>query len=120
MPRSVTYEYYTSQYRGTTVAEDEWDHAALLASAHLERIKALATVTPYGDEDECESMAICAMAEVAMMWEDATTAGGGTTSETIGSVHASYGSAQDLLPGGLGPALMRAAGPWLHICLVVG
>ena len=52
MPRSVTYEYYTSQYRGTTVAEDEWDHAALLASAHLERIKALATVTPYGDEDE--------------------------------------------------------------------
>lgn len=120
MARTVAYEFYAGAYHGTAVAEADWAHASQLASAHLQRVMTLATVTPYGDEDECESMAICAMAEAIQTWEDATTGAGGVTSETIGSVHASYGSASDLMPGGLGTALMDAMRPWLHVCLVVG
>ena len=64
MARAVTYDYYTDEYHGTAVAEEDWAHLALVASARLDRIKALATVTPYGDDEaEAESMAICAMAE---------------------------------------------------------
>lgn len=115
MSRTVAYSYYTDQYHGTAVAEEEWGHAALLASAHLDRLKVLATVTPYGDEDECESMAICAMAEVIATWNDATAASGGVSSEHIGSVSVTYASVSEVMPKGLGPALMASARPWLHV-----
>ena len=118
--RAVTYAFYTDAYHGTAVAEGEWDHAALLASAHLDRIKALARVTPYGDADECESMAICAMAEVIATWNDATASSHGVTSERIGSVSVTYASVAEIMPKGLGPALMASVRPWLHVCLVVG
>lgn len=120
MPRTVTYEYYTDEYHGTAVPEEEWDHAALLASAHLDRVKALARVTPLGDEAECESMAICAMAEVFDAWIAATTGSAGVGSEQIGSVSVRYAGAADVMPEGLGPTLMASVRPWLHVCLVVG
>ena len=115
MPRTVTYQSSTDEYHGDIVAEDGWDHAALLASAHLDRLKALATVTPYGDEDECESMAICAMAEVIATWNDATGHSGGVSSEHIGSVSVKYASVAEIMPKGLGPALMASVSPWLHV-----
>jgi len=121
MSRAVAYQYYTETYHGTAVEEADWAHVSRTASAHLARVKALARVTPYGDEDECESMAICAMAEQVLAWEEAsTTEGGGTRSESIGSVSASYATASELMPKGLSRALMDAMGPWLHVCLVVG
>lgn len=121
MSRTVAYSYYTGQYHGSAVAEGEWDHAALLASARLDQIKALATVTPFGDEDECESMAICAMAEALQAWQEAsaTDGSGGARSESIGSVSVSYATAQELMPKGLAHELMSAVAPWLHVCLVV-
>lgn len=120
MARSVAYSYYTGTYHGTIVGEDDWAHAALLASAHLDRLKALARVEPYGDEAECESMAICAMAEVIATWNDATGGSGGVSSESIGSVSVSYAGVEEIMPNGLGPALMASMRPWLHVCLVVG
>ena len=73
------------------------------------------TVTPYGDEDECESMAICAMAEVIATWNDATGHSGGVSSEHIGSVSVTYASVAEIMPKGLGPALMASVSPWLHV-----
>ncbi len=116
MARTVAYQYYTDAYHGTVVAEDEWDHAALLASAHLDRLKAIATVTPYrNDEEYAESMAICAMAEVIDTWNATTTGSGGVASEHIGSVTVSYANPEQVMPKGLGPALMASVRPWLHV-----
>ena len=119
--RTVTYAYYTGTYHGTAVTQADWARVSQLASAHLERVKTLAKVTPFGDVDECESMAICAMAETLQAWQDAsaTTGAGGTRSESIGSVKVSYASVAELFPNGLGPALTDAMHPWLHVCLVV-
>ncbi len=119
MARTVAYGYYTDTYHGSAVEEADWAHVALLASAHLDRLKTLATVTPYGDEDECESMAICAMAETLQTWEIAGTTAGGAKSESIGSVHVTYSTAAELMPHGLATALVGAVRPWLHVCLVV-
>lgn len=118
MARTVAYDYYTGAFHGTAVEEADWAHVSQLASAHLERVKALARVTPHGDEDECESMAICAMAETLQAWEEASV-GGGERSEHIGSVSVTYATASELMPKGLGPALMGAMETWLHVCLVV-
>ena len=122
MAREVAYEYYTQTYGGSAVEEADWERLSRLASGHLERTKILSRVTPIGDEAECESMAICAMAETLQAWEDAsaTTGAGGTRSESIGSVSVSYASVAELFPNGLGPALTDAMRPWLHVCLVVG
>ncbi len=119
MARTVAYSFYTGTYHGDAVEEADWAHVSRLASAHLDRLKALATVTPYGDEDECESMAICAMADALGAWEASTTAGGGARSESIGSVRVTYAGAGEIMPRGLGHALMEAVRPWLHVGLVV-
>lgn len=117
----VTYDQYADEYHGTAIAEADWAYYAQLASGHLERLKALATVTPYGDEDECEAMAICAMAEALQTWDEATVGdgGGAISSEHIGSVSVSYGTAEQAMPGGIESGLLRAVRAWLHVCLVV-
>lgn len=121
MARTMAYSYYTGTYHGSIVASGDWDHAALLASAHLDRLKALATVTPYGDDETyAESMAICAMAEVIATWNDATAGSGGVSSEHIGSVDVKYATVKEIMPNGLGPAFIASMRPWLHVCLVVG
>ena len=117
MARGVSFDYYSGVYGGTVVGEADWARLSQLASGHLERLKTLATVTPYGDEGECESMAVCAMAEAAQRWEDASS---GITSEHIGSVSVSYGSAPETKSRGLSGALLDAVRPWLHVCLAVG
>lgn len=121
MAREVTYEYYSATYGGSAIEEADWARLSQLASGHLERLKVLARVTPYGDEDECESMAICAMAEALQTWEEATVGdgGGAISSEHIGSVSVSYGTAEQVMPGGIESGLLRAARAWLHVCLVV-
>lgn len=119
MARDVTYGYYTGTYGGTAIEEADWAHLSQLASGHIGRICALAIVTPYGERDRCESMAVCAVAEVLQTWEDATTNGAGVTSERVGSVSESYASAEQLMPQGLDAAIAKAMRPWLHVCLVV-
>ena len=117
----VTYEQYADEYHGTAIAEADWARLSRLASGHLERLKVLAKVTPCGDEDECESMAICAMAEALQTWEEATVGdgGGAVSSEHIGSVSVSYGTAEQVMPVGIEAGLLRAMRAWLHVCLVV-
>lgn len=118
---SVSYETYTNVYHGSIVAEEEWPHAELLASAHLSRIKALARVTPLVDDTEyADSMSICAMAEVVATWNRTTIGNGGLRSERVGSVTEQYASAAEVMPKGLGDALMASVRPWLHVNLVYG
>lgn len=116
MARGVSFDYYSGVYGGSAVGEADWARLSQLASGHLARLKALATVTPYGDQGECEAMATCAMAEALQAWEEDSS---GITSEHIGSVSVSYGSAPETKSRGLSGALLDAAKPWLHVCLVV-
>lgn len=117
----VGHDYYRHVYGGTLVEVGDWLRLYQLASAHLRRLKALAKVTPYGKESECEAMAICAMAEVLQAWEDAGgTGGGGVASESIGSVSVTYQGASQSFPRGLDENLVKAISPWLHVCVVVG
>lgn len=124
MAASVAYDYYAETFGGSAIEEADWARLSQLASGHLDRLKALATVTPYGDdEDECESMAICAMAETLQAWEEAGgegTSGGGVASEHIGSVSVSYAGASQAFPHGLSHALREAVRAWLHVCVVWG
>lgn len=118
---AVAYTTYTNVYHGSIVPEDEWPHAELLASAHLNRIKALAKVTPLVDDAAyADSMSICAMAEVIATWNNTTVGNGGLRSEHIGSVTEQYASAAEVMPQGLGSALMASVRPWLHVNLVCG
>ena len=125
MSRVVSYDYYTDNYHGTKVEEGSWDHYSQLASAYLDKLKTLVKVTPYGNETECESMAICRMAEAFQTWEAVSGASEGAadvTHERIGSVDETYASKrpEDVMPGGLYRALVNAISPWLHVCVVVG
>lgn len=118
---SVSYETYTNVYHGSIVAEDEWPHAELLASARLARLKTLAKVTPLVDDAEyADSMSVCAMAEVIATWNRTTIGNGGLRSEHIGSVTEQYASAAEVMPKGLSDALIASVRPWLHVNLVFG
>ena len=119
MARTVDYTFYTERYCGTAVAEGAWGHVSHVASAHLDRIRSLVRVTPYGDPEWCEACAICAMAEAVQAWEEAAVEGG-EKSESIGSVRVTYASAEEAMPKGLERAMRNACRPWLHICAVVG
>lgn len=117
--RQVTYEYYTQTYGGTFVEEANWPHLARRAAYRLERLKTLSTVTPFGDEDECESMAICALAETYQAYDDAVSSAGDVASEAIGSVHVTYGDVSKAMPNGLEQAVLDSIRPYLHVNLVV-
>lgn len=114
--RPVSYDYYARSYGGSSVEEADWQRAAQTASAHLERLRTLCTLTPYGDGRECESMAVCAIAEALQSWDEASS---GVTSEHIGSVSVSYAGAEQAMPGGLPGGVLDAVRPWFHVCQVI-
>lgn len=117
--REVTYSYYTDTYGGTLVDEADWPRLSQRAAYRLERLKTLSTVTPIGDETECESMAVCAMAEIYQTWDEAASSAGGVAAETIGSVRVTYGDVSKAMPNGLEQAVLDGIRPYLHVCLVV-
>lgn len=115
--REVTYDFYADSYGGTAIDPEQWDGLSRRAAYRLERIKALSKVTPLGDEDECESMAICAMADAYQTLDE--TAAGGVSSEAIGSVHVTYGDVSRVAPQGTTAYLLDSIKPYLHVCMVV-
>ncbi len=119
MPRSVAYETYTGEYGGASIIEADWPRLMGRAAQRLERLKALSKVTPLGDEDECEAMAICAMAEVYQTHDAVIEGAAGVASESIGSVHVTYGDGTKAMPHGVEQAILDSIKPWLHVCLVV-
>lgn len=117
MAEAPTYDYYEMSYGGRSVGEDDWQRLSQAAAGHLDRLRAVARLTPYGDADECGRMATCAMAEALQAWED-STAPDAVASEHVGSVSVTYAGAAQTMPRGLRAALVDAVRPWLHVCLV--
>lgn len=117
--REVTYEYYCESYGGTLIEEADWPRLMQRAAQRLVRLKTLSEVTCLGDEDECESMAICAMAETYQAQDATLAAASGVSSEAIGSVRVTYGDGSKAMPRGVDQAILEGIRPWLHVCLVV-
>lgn len=117
---NVDHTYYKDVYGGTTIAEDEWSGYASRAEAYLDRIDALSSVTPYGDDDErAWSMALCAVAEEYCNFDIAANSAGSVKAASVGSVSetfdATFGGAIDLSPEGQKRNLHDAASRYLHI-----
>nr|DAR35349.1 MAG TPA: Head Tail Connector Protein [Caudoviricetes sp.] len=122
----VAYNFYQSEYCGTSIPVEEWQRYALEATAQLRRYQRIYTVTAPDEPDKCpewaENMAICAMADVSCYFEAAQN-GDNVTSSTIGSVSSSYGgsaAAVDLSRASREKELLRAARLYLDIYRGVG
>lgn len=122
----VTYNFYQSEYCGTSIPAEEWQRYALEATAQLRRYQRIYTVTSPDEPDKCpgwaENMAVCAMADVSCYFE-AMANGENVTSSTIGSVSSSYGGstgAVDLSCASREKELLRAARLYLDIYRGVG
>ena len=113
---AVGYSTYTDEYHGTIIAEGDWLHAELVARQRLTRLKTLYKITPYGDDEAlADRMAVCAMAEVIVTWNNTTMGNGGLRSEHIGSVTEQYATAAEVMPKGQENALIAAIRPWMHV-----
>lgn len=116
----VNFEFYTQKYRGGSISAQDWPTFEARAADQLARYKRIYTVTaPDGDPD-CESMAICAMADAIAYFTAALNgAGGAVSSASIGSVSVSYagmsGGAVDLSTKGQAKELYRCASMYLEI-----
>lgn len=122
----VTYNFYRSEYCGTSIPEEEFRRYALEADAQLRRYQRIYTVTAPEGPDKCpgwaENMAVCAMADVSCYFE-AMANGENVTSSTIGSVSSSYGgntAGVDLSRTSRDVELLRAARLYLDIYRGVG
>lgn len=113
----VDYDFYTQNYRGSSIPPEEWSLFEARAAEELERYKRIYTVTAPGSDSE--SMAICAMADALAYFTAAQNgSGGAVSSASIGSVSVSYGVTQnlvDLSARGQAKELLRYAGQYLDI-----
>ena len=112
----VTYEFYTTQYHGSSITAEEWPVLAARAQDKLNRYKRIYTVVAR--EESCEHMAVCAMAEAMAYFVAAQNGEGAVASASIGSVSVSYGNAAntiDLSPKGQERELYRCASQYLDI-----
>ena len=87
----VHYGFYTDQYLGSVIPENEFDQAVQRAKDALERIKRIYRVTSSGDVSE--SMALCAMAEAVYAASRRTA---GVSAASVGKVSVQYGKTESL------------------------
>ena len=116
----VKYEFYSDDYQGGAIAEENWPTYEARAAAQLARYKRIYTVTVPEDSTDAENMAVCAMAEALQSFDlIANGEGGAVQSASIGSVSTSYGSsgsnAVDITPKGQARELYRIACLYLDI-----
>lgn len=118
----VYYDFYTDNYRGSSILPEEWAVFEARAADQLNRYKRIYTVT--APDENSEAMAVCAMADVLAYFTAAQNGTGGkVSSASIGSVSVSYGGAQnavDLSPKGQAQKLYRCACMHLDIYRGVG
>lgn len=120
MAEAVTYDYYTDEYLGNAVSEDDWPGYEARARAHLAKFKAQFKLVPYdGDADAATSCAICAMAEQLQNVDLVANGLAGASSVSIGSVSASLGNAYsacaDLSEGGQERSLLKCAQLYFNV-----
>lgn len=124
----VTYDFYKTNYHGSSVSEAEWPELEARAADQLAYYRQIYTVTAretVGFDDDGNvtitvpvpfAMAICAMADVYAAIAEAQTGTGAVSSASIGSVSVSYSQAKmDLSPRGQARELYSAAKRYLQI-----
>ena len=86
----VSYDFYLTEYCGSSISEETWHALERNASAKLKQYKHKYSVT--APEENSEAMAVCAMAEAMDYFETAQSGTGAVQSASIGSVSVSYGN----------------------------
>lgn len=84
----MTYGYYTDDYCGNLIAEDDWERLSKRAEERLNRYENIYQVT-YFDLEDGRNMAVCAIAEVLQSM-DIIQSGGAIASVSVGSVSTTY------------------------------
>lgn len=111
------YEFYTDQYMGNSIAEDDFPRLAKRAGEQLARYKRIYTVT--APDADSEDMAVCAMADALAYYEAMQSGQGGPVSAaSIGSVSVSYagaGNAADTSAAAQEQELYRCACLYLDV-----
>ena len=109
----VTFEYYTSTYKGDSIPESEWAGYEQRAQFKLDRYKRVYTVA--APKNNSEDNAVCAMADTIYFY-DMASSGGDYISSSIGSVSSSRSANQaDLSERAQNISIYRAAQEFLDI-----
>lgn len=107
------YGFYTSEYKGSSVPQSEFDRVCARAWAQLERYKRIYTVTSTAPDSE--DMAVCAMTDALYFFETAQNSGS-VSSVSVGSVSTAYSVPQtDTSPTAQARELIRCAELYLDI-----
>lgn len=107
------YLFYADKYHGESIPFEDFPRMAARAQSQLERYKRIYTVT--SPNDDCESMAVCAMAD-ALYYFETVQNGGLVTNSSIGSVSSSTQMpAVDISPNAQAAELYRCARQYLDI-----
>ena len=117
----VSYEFYKSDYLGSSIPAEDWVVMAARAQDQLNKYKRTFTVVAPGEKSE--AMAVCAMADALYYFVTAQNGQGAVASASIGSVSVSYGNAAstiDVSPRAQEKELYRCAGIYLDIYRGVG
>lgn len=108
----ANYTFYTEQFRGTAIAQPDYDRLAMRASVLIDQVtfgRAVAVVAAGTDTDTVDKikMAVCAVAE--MLHKDESE-GGEIQSEQVGNHSVTYvkGPARSLIS-----RTREEARPWL-------
>ena len=112
----VAYDFYSSEYHGKSVAEQDWPAYEARAAEQLARYKRIYTVTSPDGTPDAESMAVCAMADALAYFVAAQNGGGAVSSVSVGSVSTSFAvSGVDLSAKAQAKELFRCASVYLDI-----
>lgn len=117
----VTYEFYKSEYLGSSIPEETWPMLVARAQDQLSKYRRVYKVV--APTEKAEAMAVCAMAEALHYFAMAQNGMGAVASASIGSVSVSYGNAAgtvDISPKAQEKELYRCAQIYLDIYRGVG
>lgn len=112
----MDYAFYTDEYHGSGIPEDEFSAFAARAEEKLAQYKRVWQVS--GTQRD-EALALCAMAD-ALSYFDRAANGGIAQSVSVGSVSTSFAAPQELTPAAREAELLRCARTYLSIYKGVG
>lgn len=112
----VSYEFYQTEYGGSSVPETEFPTLARDAAAQLTRYKRIYQVHIPTAEPDPEQMALCAMVD-ALYYFQVAQSGGLASSVSVGSVSSSraQSAVPDVSPAAQAAELYRCASLYLEI-----
>jgi hypothetical protein len=112
----VTFDFYVDKYQGSSVSVENWPALERDASAKLRQYKKIYTVT--AEDENSESMAVCAMAETLDYFEQLENGNLAVQAVSVGSVSVNYDNSAksvDISTKSREKELYRAASTYLDI-----